>query len=921
MKKILIIFSLCLFCFFNSISLALDIEKLSDSELDSLFETLYMQGKHQEGANYAKMGREVSRVKFGEMDTTYSNFTGCLANFYQALGRYEEAEVLYHEALNISAHFFDRTHIDRLMLLSNLAHLYMLTSRYEEAEQLFLEVLKVNAQVLGKDHLHYGLVLLNLAQLYYYMDRLKEAETKNLEALKIFKKTTGEEHYYYSAALNNLALIYDKLKQYKKAESYYLKAIFLKKKNAVLNLTNYAGSLNNLAVLYDRMGNYKKAKKLYLDAYNIRAQVWENSHPDFPHTLNYLAILSKKLGHEQQAWEYAHQAISSISQLELSRTINNTWANQLKNMSFPSSRHIERAEEILNGIDFLLDHENNTQNKEKLKLVADVAMHILNNSRDNFINDQDKLRLLAKSQKWMFRSLSYLELNKNFDHAFSHVEIHKSTLLMEATITTKSYKLGYLPDSLFQKEKQMKRSHHDLQAELLKKRPELEKDSIRTKLNKLNLQISTFKKLVENQYPKYAKLHYQSYQSNVAEVQRSLQNHEAIIEYVLGDSHLFLIYIDNKKAFIKKRDLDQDFHKKINDYRKRLSQFEILDKQRNKMADLYHQGHWFYKQLLAPLKEVINDKEHLIIIPDGELYHLPFEAFVSSLPSNDHNVRYIIQDFEISYNYSASLWVENLKISQNPRHNGELFAMAANYKNNHLNVDQSLPLRAKRRKELGYLPAAREELVSLANSFNGYFAYDSLASERIFKEKAGDYAVIHLAMHGMLDEKFPTLSSLAFTDTDDRTENDFLQAYEISKMELHAELAVLSACETGFGKFERGNGVASLARAFMYAGVPSLVVSLWQVDDQATSKIMKEFYNGLAKGLSKSEALRQAKLWYINNAQEAMKHPAYWSPFIQIGNSKPIKIQRKYAYTPWYVGLAVMCLIAGLVFWNRKRIF
>ncbi len=255
-------------------------------------------------------------------------------------------------------------------------------------------------------------------------------------------------------------------------------------------------------------------------------------------------------------------------------------------------------------------------------------------------------------------------------------------------------------------------------------------------------------------------------------------------------------------------------------------------------------------------------------------------------------------------------------------HNGELFALAARYKKNrHTTSHQRVPYRVKLRNELEYLPAARKEIESLAGIFNGYFAFDSLASERNFKENAGNYGVIHLAMHGLLDDKFPTLSSLAFTDTQDSTENNFLQAYEISKLDLNADLVVLSACQTGYGKFERGNGVASLARAFMYAGVPSIIVSLWQVDDQATSKIMKEFYLNLASGMNKAQALRQAKLNYIKNAPEAMRHPAYWSPFIQIGNSEPIQIQQKYAYTPWYLTIVSIILVAGLVFWKRKWIF
>ncbi|MCP4443302.1 MAG: CHAT domain-containing protein, partial [Aureispira sp.] len=189
--------------------------------------------------------------------------------------------------------------------------------------------------------------------------------------------------------------------------------------------------------------------------------------------------------------------------------------------------------------------------------------------------------------------------------------------------------------------------------------------------------------------------------------------------------------------------------------------------------------------------------------------------------------------------------------------------------------------------------------------------------------QAKDYGVIHLAMHGILNKKHPILSNLAFTKDDDLEQNNFLHAYEISQLELHADLVVLSACETGYGKFKQGEGVLSLARSFMYAGVPSLVVSLWQVNDASTAQIMNYFYENLAKKKDKATALQQAKLEYLKTAKGLAAHPAFWAPFIQIGNSEPILIKTKHNYTLWYI-LGGVFLILGLVlaffyFRNRKQ--
>ena len=164
------------------------------------------------------------------------------------------------------------------------------------------------------------------------------------------------------------------------------------------------------------------------------------------------------------------------------------------------------------------------------------------------------------------------------------------------------------------------------------------------------------------------------------------------------------------------------------------------------------------------------------------------------------------------------------------------------------------------RSQLAPLPAATAEVKSIQDKLPGLYLFESNASEATFKSSAQKYGMIHLAMHGILNEKEKALSALVFNETTDTTENNFLYAYEIAKMNLNAELVVLSACQTGLGKFEKGNGLASIARAFMYANIPSLIVSLWQVNDFSTAILMQNIYANLAKEMPKNKAIRQAKL-------------------------------------------------------------
>jgi CHAT domain-containing protein len=179
--------------------------------------------------------------------------------------------------------------------------------------------------------------------------------------------------------------------------------------------------------------------------------------------------------------------------------------------------------------------------------------------------------------------------------------------------------------------------------------------------------------------------------------------------------------------------------------------------------------------------------------------------------------------------------------------------------------------------------------------------------------------IIHLAMHGLLNPQSELLSSLAFTETNNPKSDNFLHAYEISQMELNADLVVLSACETGYGKFQEGNGLTSLARSFMYAGVPALVVSLWQVNDAATANIMTTFYDELSKGKDKARALQIAKLDYLENAKGLGAHPAFWSPFVLLGNEDSIVLGSSFVYWPWLVGVGALLLSFALFLGRRKK--
>ncbi len=172
-----------------------------------------------------------------------------------------------------------------------------------------------------------------------------------------------------------------------------------------------------------------------------------------------------------------------------------------------------------------------------------------------------------------------------------------------------------------------------------------------------------------------------------------------------------------------------------------------------------------------------------------------------------------------------------------------------------------------------------------------------------------DKALEHLALHGEVNHKDPKQSKLYFTKVKDSIEDNYLYAHELFTLKLPAELAVLSACETGSGEIATGEGIMSIGNAFQYAGTKSLLLSSWKVSDQVAPELMKLFYQNLENGLTKPKALQKAKLDYLENTSSIRANPFYWGSFYIIGDISPIDIGGNNTFA--FLGITL--LILGII--------
>jgi CHAT domain-containing protein/Tfp pilus assembly protein PilF len=325
-------------------------------------------------------------------------------------------------------------------------------------------------------------------------------------------------------------------------------------------------------------------------------------------------------------------------------------------------------------------------------------------------------------------------------------------------------------------------------------------------------------------------------------------------------------------------------------------------------------GEQLYDWLIKPIERHLSGKTHLIISPDGPLYYLPFGALIRTNLSDEQKklnnltqINYLIRDFRISYIPSGKALIDQRKAQSNrKKHDLPLLAFGNPIHNKHhtyMNED----LAAKkivhaylRDYQLKPLEFSEKEVKRIAALFDiqGDSPHVNLGEkatvERLKQIDLTNYRFIHFASHGLLADKMgmATQPVLVLSEVNDEPDSNLLKFSDILELKLNADLVTLSACETGLGELRTGEGLIGLARAFMYAGSSSVLVSLWKVEDQSTSLLMELFYRGLKRGLSKAEALRQAKIELINtklylkslDMQQSLASPFYWAPFVIFGD-------------------------------------
>jgi len=267
-------------------------------------------------------------------------------------------------------------------------------------------------------------------------------------------------------------------------------------------------------------------------------------------------------------------------------------------------------------------------------------------------------------------------------------------------------------------------------------------------------------------------------------------------------------------------------------------------------------GRELYRILLAPAHTDLLGKTSLIVIPSGDLWHLPFQALQGS------SRRYLIDDATLSYAPSLSILLTSVGQPRSAPPSHKLLAIG---------------------DPAGDLPEAADEVKALARLYgSGVRSYiGSSASKENFEANVSSYDIVHLATHGVFDDRNPMYSHILLASSGKQSQMIELDAAEIAEMKIPARLVVLSACQTAEGKYQAGEGLIGLSWSFLAAGSQSAVASQWRVASSSTTGLMIAFHRGLQQHMSPAAALRHAELTIEQDPR--YRHPFYWAGFVLLG--------------------------------------
>jgi CHAT domain-containing protein/Flp pilus assembly protein TadD len=819
---------------------------------------------------------------------------------YDHNGETENALKYYHKSLNLDRDILPKEHPDLAKDYNNMAIVYYYHGDYQRSLEYLKNAVNILRKFYGENHKLVATGYSNVGAIYTEMGKLKQAAGYLEKALTIRKKILEPTHPDIAINYQNLGALYYDMKKYDKAISYYEKAKVLHLKRFPDGHPELANVYHNLGQAYAKKGEYQRALDYYQKDLETNLKFLSPTHPFIGETYTRMGETYSLLENYPTALRYFKKALplfvkgySEESGLQNPKLEQIVYPEKLlKTLEFKAGTLHEYSEQ--RGDSDLMDRSLHTY-LQAVQLIEKLQ-YSLNREGSKFLLRERTHNLYQEGFETAF-TLARQTGNADYkEYAFYFAEKSKDQILLEQLQKTNAEHFAGIPDSLLHRGQLLETHLTKLQQKLtsLAGSPQpsdsLKRIALEDSLFHVHRKLESHIRKLEKDYPRYYKLKYRHAKVPSWKVrQHILSPGQTMIEYFAGTDSLYAFVISKEEFHLRRVVSDSLISHEIAKYRQAI-------KANNNPADFSVISYRLYKQLFEPLKDLIKGKQ-LLIVPDGPLDLLPFECLVTKSTSLDSTFRtlpYLVNDYTVSYAPSATYLNLSEKAAA-PAGQKAFLGFAPVFRD--LSPSKQRSLYPGLDRPLSALPLSETEVKDLVTLFNkptGFWSFlksdkkaadifvDAAATEKAFKSlPLSNYKYIHLATHAFVSENHPGQSGIVFSPSKDGTEDGILHASEIYNLHLAARLVTLSACKTGIGKMAKGEGMMSLSRAFQYAGAKDLLVSLWNVDDRSTARLMVDFYDKNEQETPMSRALRDAKRAMIREGRYAQ--PKFWAPFIFIG--------------------------------------
>jgi len=831
-----------------------------------------------------------------------------LANLYLTMGKYEDAEGLVQKAVEVNRRKLGQDHSETAKSMQVMAELHMAKGQYSEAEPLAKRALGIREKTFTKDHPSVAESRLSLATLYKNSGRSADAESEYRKAIEIQEKIFGREHLDIAESVTLLGTLYKERGAFKEAEPFFRRALEIQEKAFGRDHPDIAESLDRLGDLLAATGRLGEAEQRYKTALEIREKVYGKDQPFIAESFHNLGVLNRMTGKYDASGHFLQKAYESrVRSLGTNHPKVALSAKELAVLYGIEGKHRE-------------SHRFFEQNNRIEAMKRDNVFLIL--------SEREKLRYMKETEQSIHQFLSHSSSYLSADEKVLQETLNGWLQWKGAVMEAQGRHLAAVAASGDQRIKK-------LFEDLTRTRREI------AKLQAAQWSGSTFKDIKETLADKEKlrdnieatlsgmskgfALQKKTGKANTETILRILPKNAVYLDFAKTgmfdfqkqawkeQRYLVFILMPGGEPSIALLDLgpSENVDRHIEAYLKAMGSAKSgyvpgrtsLDKEAGEL----------YGLLMKPLEKYVSHRDRLFISPDGNLNLIPFEVL------RDPRGSYSIERYQISY-ISAGRDVSRFEESGAHGDQGVTALVLAdpdydfglgsperkNGGGDREKTATSLPADKKNVMFFSRLPDTKSEADTIQKILTQKMGvtvrnYQNEKATESLLHSAESPTIVHLATHGyfigkdetgtssgvdqMLRDSPMFRSGLALAGINlslrEGRDEGIMSAEKVMGLKLTGtDLVVLSACETGVGDVEGGEGVFGLKRAFILSGARAVILSLWSVPSAETMELMTKFYSFMADGKSKAEALRQAKLDVMKNRP----NPFFWGAFILVGN-------------------------------------